>query len=259
MFAIGIFLDLRKAFDVCSHPILLAKLQKMGITGTALKWFESYLTGRTQCVELNDVLSDPKAINISVIQGSILGPILFLCYINDIWRATVLFLLLFADDTAGLAKGKNLNELIVYVNEELQKLANWLRANKMAVNVQKTKYVIFRTREQEIAHDIQPVVFNNNEIGKIQNPEKITPLQRIYGGSDSTSYKLLGVLFDEYLSFDDHISSIKSKISKGLYCMNCLKNFLPVSALKTLYFSLIHPHISYCINIYEVNSESNVT
>ena len=79
-FCIGLFLDLRKAFDVCSHEILLMKLEKLGVTGTALKWFKSYLYNRSQQVDINGNISTPQFINISVLQGSILGPILFLCY-----------------------------------------------------------------------------------------------------------------------------------------------------------------------------------
>jgi hypothetical protein len=119
MYCIGVFLDLRKAFDVCSHEILLAKLEKMGVTDTALNWFKNYLSGRAQQVDINGVLSDSLNLDISVIQGSILGPILFLCYINDFWLATSLFTVLFADDTTGLGKGKNLKDLTAYVNLEL--------------------------------------------------------------------------------------------------------------------------------------------
>jgi hypothetical protein len=122
MYCIGVFLDLKKVFDLCSHSILLAKLSKMGILGTTLDRFQNYLSGRTQKVEINGSLSEPLALDISVIQGSILGPILFLCYINDFWTATTLFSVLFADDTTGLGKGKNLRELTQYVNVELQKL-----------------------------------------------------------------------------------------------------------------------------------------
>jgi hypothetical protein len=105
-FCIGVFLDLKKAFNICSHEILLKKLLKMGIRGNAYKWFENYLAGRSQFVDINGSISDPLDINISVIQGSILGPILFLCYINDFYAATTLFSVLFADDTTGLGKGK---------------------------------------------------------------------------------------------------------------------------------------------------------
>jgi hypothetical protein len=101
-FCIRVFLDLKKAFDVCSHEILLKKLIKMGIRGNAYKWFENYLASRSQFVDINGSKSDPLDINISVIQGSILGPILFLCYINDFYAATTLFSVLFADDTTGL-------------------------------------------------------------------------------------------------------------------------------------------------------------
>ena len=105
-FCVGIFLDLKKAFDVCSHSILLKKLDKMGIRGTAHTWFKNYLSGRSQKVEINGSLSGALELDISVIQGSILGPILFLCYINDFWSATSLFSVLFADDTTCLAGEK---------------------------------------------------------------------------------------------------------------------------------------------------------
>ncbi|MFN9906326.1 MAG: reverse transcriptase domain-containing protein, partial [bacterium] len=129
-----VFLDLKKAFDVCSHEILLKKLEKMGIRGTALTWFINYLAGRSQFVDIDGEKSDALPIDISVIQGSILGPILFLCYINDFYAATSLFSVLFADDTTGLGKGKNLRDLTLYMNCELQKIANWFRSNKMAIN-----------------------------------------------------------------------------------------------------------------------------
>ena len=116
MYCIGVFLDLKKAFDVCSHEILLGKLEKMGIQNVALKWFKSYLSDRTQQVDINGCLSSSLSIDISVIQGSTLGPILFLCYVNDFWTCTNLFTILFADDTTALAKGQNLDDLISFVN-----------------------------------------------------------------------------------------------------------------------------------------------
>jgi hypothetical protein len=129
-YCIGVFLDLRKAFDVCSHEILLKKLEKMGVCGVALTWFKNYLAGRTHFVDIDGNRSDALSIDISVIQGSILGPILLLCYINDFYSATSLFSVLFADDTTGLGKGKNLQDLTLYMNSELQKiglvLTKWL-------------------------------------------------------------------------------------------------------------------------------------
>jgi ribonuclease P/MRP protein subunit RPP40 len=138
-----------KAFDVCSHKILLKKLEKMGIGGNSYAWFKNYLSGRTQLVDINGSRSEALNIDISVIQGSILGPILFLCYINDFYAATTLFSVLFADDTTGLGKGKNLRDLTTYMNSELQKIANWFRSNKMAINTTKPNSLYSGLEERE--------------------------------------------------------------------------------------------------------------
>lgn len=185
-----------------------------------------------------------------MLQGSNLGPILFLCYINDLWKCTTLFSILFADDTTCLARGQRLLELIAYVNAELQKIANWLRANKMALNTGKTKYIIFRTQGKKIDEQDCVVTFNDNEIGKPENPNIVYPIQRIYNGGTETSFKLLGVHFDEYLTFDVHIDGICTKIAKSLFCINRVKNFLDHSSLRKLYFSMVHSHIDYCLSIY---------
>ena len=257
-YCIGIFLDLKKAFDVCSHDILLKKLQKMGINETAYNWFKSYLQGRSQCVDINNSFSDLFELDISVIQGSTLGPLLFLCYINDFWSATSLFSVLFADDTSCLAKGTVLKDLITYVNQELQKIANWFRANKMALNTSKTKYIIFRTHGKHIDPDDCNVVYNSNELGLEEDPNLISPIQRIHNNGNEQSFKLLGVHFDEYLSFDKHIQHLCSRISKSLYCINRLKNFADLSSLKKLYFAMVHSHIAYCIIIYSCATQTNL-
>jgi hypothetical protein len=131
---IGIFLDLKKAFDTVQHDILLRKLEKFGIRGTALDWFASYLSNRSQCVDINGSLSDFKRIIMSVFQGSSLGPILFLCFINDIYNCTKLDMFLFADDTNALSMHDNLHHLIDFINVELKKLASWFKANKLVLN-----------------------------------------------------------------------------------------------------------------------------
>ncbi len=211
---------------MCSHSILLAKLNRMGIQGTALEWFKNYLSGRSQKVEINGTLSDPLDIDISVIQGSILGPILFLCYINGFWTITSLFSVLFPDDTTGLGKGKNLRDLTIYVNNELQKIANWFGANKMALNVAKTKFMVFRTLGKIIDPQDCHLVYNSNEIGLPENQALIYPIERIHNEGETRSFKMLGVLFDEYLTFDDHISNVCTKISKSLFCINRVKKFV---------------------------------
>ena len=137
-FCVGVFFDLKKAFDVCSHDILLMKLEKMGIVGTALNWFRSYLKDRTQIVDINGSFSNERQIKISILQGSILGPILFLCYINDLFSVTNLLTLMFADDTFGLKSDSDIVNLIDSVNIEIKKMAVWFKANKLAVNISKT-------------------------------------------------------------------------------------------------------------------------
>jgi len=149
-YCIGIFLDLKKAFDVVNHSILSKKLFHLGVRDNVLGWFQSYLANRTQKVEINGILSSPRSINISVLQGSVLGPLLFLCFINDIFSVSNLLTLLFADDTCGLAAGDNINDLIKYCNIELQKIANWFSANLISVNVAKCKYVIFHNKGKKI-------------------------------------------------------------------------------------------------------------
>jgi hypothetical protein len=249
---------LKKAFDVCSHEILLKKFKKMGIQGKTFEWFASYLSDRAQCVDINGTFSDFLSLDISVIQGSTLGPILFLCYINDFWNASTLFSLLFADDTTSLAKGKVLIELVEYVNTELQKIALWYRANKMAVNTSKTKYIIFRTHGKAVDPDQCRIVFNSNEIGQAVNNELIKPIDRIHNEGAEKSFKLLGVHLDEYLSFNAHISQLCAKISKSLFCLNRLKNFITTDALRTLYSAMIHSNIMYCINVYGCANSSTL-
>jgi exonuclease III len=249
-FCIGVFIDLKKAFDVCSHQILLSKLSRMGINGISLQWFITYLSNRTQCVDINSTMSAEKHLLLSVIQGSILGPILFLCYINDLYRCTTLFTTLFADDGSCLARNNNLLTLTNYINSELQKIANWFIANKMSVNTAKTKFIIFRNPNKQINEDHAKLYFNSNIIGSPDNQNNIFPIERIHNNGATKNFKLLGILLDEHLTYQYHIDALCVKISKSLYIINRSKNFLPLTCLITLYYSLIHSHLSYCATIY---------
>jgi hypothetical protein len=259
---VGVFLDLRKAFDVVPHNILLKKLAKMGISGMELQWFTNYLSNRNQITDINGCLSVELSIAISVIQGSILGPILFLCFINDLYHCTNLFTLLFADDTAGLKSGANLQQLITDTNIELKKIARWFRANKMAVNVSKTKFMIFKNTGVKVPDTINnQIIFDDNDDDFPFDQSKLTPLERIYGASPDISnrtYKLLGLYLDEHLSFDHHCDVICSKLAKSNFIINRVKNFLQKDALRTIYFSMIHSHIMYCLPIYGCTAEKNL-
>ena len=141
----GVFVDLQKAFDTVDHSILVRKLSHYGIKGTALKWFKSYLTNRTQFVQVNNVSSDTNPIKYGVPQGSVLGPILFIMFINDLHHAipnsTVHH---FADDTNLLLSNKSLKKLTQNINHDLTCLCEWLRSNKVALNVDKTEAIIFK-------------------------------------------------------------------------------------------------------------------
>jgi hypothetical protein len=261
-YVVGVFLDLKKAFDVVPHDILLKKLSKMGINFVTLKWFENYLSGRSQRVEIDGFLSDLCEIAISIMQGSILGPILFLCFINDFPKCTELLSLLFADDTAGLAAGPELGPLLTFCNNEMQKIANWFRANRMAVNISKTKYMIFKPKNKKVTiNQGEGIIFNNNERGGFQDPGKMYELGRIYNDNPVVSdraYKLLGVWLDENLSFDFHCNTVISKVSQSNYIINKCKNILPKKSLRTLYLSLVHPHLLYCLPIYGCTSRKNI-
>ena len=216
-FCIGIFLDLIKAFDVVPHNILIKKLKNLGVKNKALAWFSSYLSNRSQCVDINGHISAPRTINISVMQGSILGPLLFLCFVNDLHTATKLFTLLFADDTCCLASGKSLSDLIKFCNEELQKVANWFSANQLAINVGKCKFIAFHNKGKKLQFNDPKIVFNSNEIGKDDNPENIVPLERVHNGAilaENQCYKYLGILLDEKLTFRIHVDYIYKKTIK---------------------------------------------
>jgi hypothetical protein len=126
----------------------------------------------------------------------------------------------------------------------------------MAVNTSKTKFIVFRTRGKRVDPAECILVFNSNEIGQIENPDLIVPITTVHSDGKEKSFKLLGVLFDEYLSFDAHVTSLCAKISKSLFCLNRIKNFVTPDAMKMLYFAMVHSHIVYCLNIY---SCANVT
>ena len=138
--------------------------------------------------------------------------------------------------------------MIVFVNSELQKIANWFRSNKMAVNISKTKYVIFRTKGKKIDDNISPVTFNNNEMGVQNDPKNIFMLERVYTDNPEQEhrfYKLLGVYLDKYFYFDKHVSYICAKLSRDNFSIQRASNKLSKKALTSLYYALVHPHLLY--------------
>jgi retron-type reverse transcriptase len=144
-YSVGIFLDLSKAFDTINHMILIKKLEHYGIRGVAKKWFENYLCNRKQIVKHNDVQSEVMTIRSGVQQGSVLSPLLFLLYINDIqFCSELISIVLFADDTNILFSHTCLKQLNEIIQIEMNKITDWLNANKLSINTQKTKFILFR-------------------------------------------------------------------------------------------------------------------
>ena len=150
-YVLGLYLDFTKAFDTVNHQILLHQLENYGVRGVVLKWFESYLSYRKQYVDFEGVKSKTGIIACGVPQGSILGPLLFLLYINDLSDvSSLLFSLLFADDSNMFISGKDPSELIKTTNVEIEKILIWLDTNKLTLNVRKTHFMVFRPSRRRL-------------------------------------------------------------------------------------------------------------
>ena len=204
------------------------KLEKMGIGGIELDWFRSYLSDRMQFVDINGKYSTKKKIKTCNLQGSILGPILFLIYINDLYLVSKTLTLMFADDTFALKSGPDLRNLINDLNSDINRMAIWFKANKLAVNKNKTKYMIFHVKGKKIENP-PDVIYNENEPGCPFNENNVTVLERyhsLHANKDARSYKLLGVHLDENLSFNFHVKYIQNKLNKSLYCIRAAKKNL---------------------------------
>jgi len=227
---ISVFMDLSKAFDTIDHDILLHKLEYYGIRGQALSLFTSYLNSRKQYVEYNDKSSDYLTVKTGVPQGSILGPLLFIVYINDLCFSTNSFKFIsYADDTT-LFLSINISEYNPQLTEELINnnlilVSDWLKLNKLSLNINKTKCMAFRTRHRRVA--LPQISISNENIEYVQN------------------FNFLGINFNENLNWNVHLDNICQKISKTVGILNKLKHSLPSSILKTIYNSLINSYLNY--------------
>ena len=221
-----ILLDFAKAFDTVNHEILLSKLEHYGIRGTALTWFKSYLSDRMQCTEIGGIRSKLDYIKCGVPQGSILGPLLFLLYINDIVMSSDVFkFILFADDTSLFYSHKDQNEATKIMNKELSKISHWLAANKLSLNVGKSKLLIFTN--QKIKTSGLELFINGERLEEV----------------DFAKY--LGVLIDNKLTWKNQIDAINLKLSKGIGLLAKIRHFVPKSVLRSLFFTFINPHTDY--------------
>ena len=222
----AVFMDLSKAFDVMSHKILQSKLEHYGFRGTFLSFLMSYLKDRKFFVCVNGYQSDTKISNIGVPQGSTLGPLLFLLYINDIVHCSALLkFILFADDTTIMLKSHNIDDLNNTLEAEANKVIKWFSANNLLLNLSKTHTMLFSNKRGDPKLNIN--VFNTD----LEEKEVVT---------------FLGVEIDNKLTWKNHIHHICNKISKSVAIIRILKYSFPKHILIMIYMSLIYSYINYC-------------
>ena len=230
---IGIYLDLQKAFDTVDHTILLAKLYHYGIRGNVYEWFKDYLSDRKQYVCISGINSELGNISCGVPQGSVLGPLLFLVYVNDIGYSvpnTTCTVKLFADDTNLFISRESVDDLQVDAGKVILQLSNWFSVNKLSLSLDKTCYTIFGVTESDKCKF-------NLKIGDVV-------LQQVEYS------KYLGVLIDAKLTWQQHIDYVFSKVIKFTSIFYRISHRLNIDILKMIYFAFVHPHLAYGIEIY---------
>ena len=226
---LAIFLDLKKAFDTVDHKILLEKLRKYGIRELSGDWFESYLKNRRQYCAANGYESRPRTVTCGIPQGSCLGPLLFIIYLNDFEKCLKVSKAgMYADDTHVTVTSMNVEELVHKAQEELTQISEYMRLNKLSANPQKTEYMIIghprRTNKVEIHETLR---LNGADIKRVKKT------------------KSLGVIVDEGLNWEEQFKIIKGKVSGGLTSLKKLKNILPQSQLSNVYRALVESHMRY--------------
>ena len=238
MFSCGVFIDLEKAFDTVNHKILIHKLDHYGIRENSLSWIKSYLSNRKQLVNLNGVKSNYEKVSCGVPQGSILGPLLFLIYINDMHIAVKSSIVHhFADDTNLLFSSKNPQKLSTILNTDLKLLYQWLCANRLSLNVSKTEFIIFKPPKKSL----------NQRITLTLNRT------RIY---ESTKIKYLGIILDARLNWNHHINELSKKLNRSIGMIYKIRSDCTKQVLVSLYFSIFHSHLSYGLTLWGLNARS---
>ena len=237
--SMNIFIDYSKAFDTVDHKILLRKLDKYGINGSAHRLLASFLKDRKQVVRFKNAFSTEKHMRLGVPQGSCLGPFLFLVHINDFPLLSNSFeTTLFADDCVVQFHGSDITTLTTECNLELGKIAAWTQSNRLTVNVSKTNLMLISNVVTDIPEDI---IFDDHILNIV---------------SES---KFLGVIIDNKLKYDKHIQSIRIGISKLIGIMRRLSYVVPLTSLKNIYLTLINPLILYCLQIFAATYEIHLT
>lgn len=238
---LGVFIDLKKAFDTISHPILLEKLKEAGLGGTVLKMFQSYLENRKQIVKIGEYQSSLRNVTFGVPQGSILGPLLFLIYINNLSQiglkgdAT-----LYADDTSLFYYGNSLNDIISDAQSDLNLLSKWFKHNMLTVNVSKTNYIIFSPKNKKLSNH-PPLIIDNYPI------------------NNTDQEKYLGLILDKKLTWQPHIEKIRAKLTALTGSLKSIVRCLPKRVRYTIYNTLVKPHIEYLTELWGTAPPTTLT
>ncbi len=229
---VTVYVDVSKAFDSCDHEILLKKLKRTGLDEIGLRLMSSYLKDRKQIVVVNEIDGGFFFLNIGVGQGTVLGPTLFKIYIMDMHLYTDLFCVKFADDSSFECSGESRDIVEQKVNQELEKIANWFRNNKLTLHPDKSRFIV-HSRDKLI---------NVNLSGK--------RVMRCGYGLQEESVKLLGVHIDEYLDWKVHVATVQKKIGKGNYLLWRHKKKLNIVTKKLVYESFVRSHLLYCLTVW---------
>ncbi len=238
--AMLLLIDFSRAFDMVDHDILLHKLQHYGIRGVANQWFKSYLKDRSQYVYINGKISSQQKLKYSVPQGSILGPLLFIIYINDLPKINHLVrFILYADDANIIITGETLAEVESVYSILSKALMEWVSSNGLLLNVKKTKYMIFTNRRNL---DLSPFA---PKMGNLPIEHKKVA-------------KFLGVLVDNKLSWKQHISAIRTKMSRYIGVLYKLKHILPQKARILTFNSLVQSHLNYCSLLWGTTNKTKI-
>ena len=228
----GVFIDLKKAFDTVNHSTLLKKMEHYGVRGILLKWFESYLSNRKQCVSVNGHTSDKLQVTHGVPQSSVLGPLLLLIFINDLPNVSkFLQFYLFADDINIYYESSDLLNIQKILNRELRKVRKWLEANRLALNIERTNFVLFHSSQRKLT---QTIVL---KIGK----NKI---------KQETHVRSLSVLSDSTLSWRYHLTELSERLARTVGLFYTVRHYAPQDTLLLLYHAIFASFLGYGVSVW---------